>query len=827
MSASYPLFSISILVILFYLLSAAMVRLGLMNKPNHRKFWNVILLGTFLVTGSIGLISVLKINYKLEIPYYDELLRYHVFFGIGMMIIGVIHLGWHLNYYLHILKPVKNNETAIPIIPNNDPDPSLLKKSAFLLGTTTMIAQIILLREFLTVFNGNELVIGLVLSNWMVLTGIGAYIGKRPLKRTNSSSVTIFTLLLLTVLPFITLFLINFLKNKIFPVGALISVFQIFFASLLLLIPLCFASGFLFTFISKSYSEIKNKNETGSVYGIESAGSISGGLVSGLVFISIFSSVESLLVLVVINGIALFVISLKKRLHQLSRVSILVSFISFVLLFFHPENRIRSYVYPNQKIEVSKDSPYGNIVITRRENLWSVYTNNSLMFDSENFMMNEEAVHFAMLQHLQPSNVLLLSGGLSGQIAEIMKYKPLSIDYIEDNQWLVTLMKDSLQKIITRETTLYRADPLRFIRKSLKKYDVVLINLPGPSNLQNNRFYTLEFFTLLKEKLLPGAVLSFGLPSPVNYLNTEAVELNSTIFSTLKCVFQNVIIIPGEKLYFIASDARLSCNIVEAVQKSGIENRYVNRFYFDDSLLKRQSETILASLNPESEINHNLKPVLYRQQLAYWLSYFTGKYRLMAFSATMIALFIFVTGSVSSKGMFLTGFSATGMEILLLFGLQVFFGNIYLLTSFVISSFMIGLSVGSFFGRSITGFYQRETLSGNQLFFGIFAAITGILLFSPGVSNLPPAIVYSLYLTATAVTGVLTGIQFTRASLNQVGSYAEISGNTYSYDLFGSALGALIMTIYLMPKQGIVASALTISLLNLVFGFFLTLRKRS
>jgi len=827
MSASYPLFSISILVILFYLLSAALVRLGLMNKPNHRKFWNVILLGTFLVTGSIGLISVLKINYKLEIPYYDELLRYHVYFGIGMMIIGVIHLGWHLNYYLHILKPVKNNETAIPIIPNNDPDPSLLKKSAFLLGTTTMIAQIILLREFLTVFNGNELVIGIVLSNWMVLTGIGAYIGKRPLKRTNSSSVTIFTLLLLTVLPFITLFLINFLKNKIFPVGALISVFQIFFASLLLLIPLCFASGFLFTFISKSYSEIKNKNETGSVYGIESAGSIAGGLVSGLVFISIFSSVESLLVLVVINGIALFVISLKKRLHQLSRVSILVSFISFVLLFFHPENRIRSYVYPNQKIEVSKDSPYGNIVITRRENLWSVYTNNSLMFDSENFMMNEEAVHFAMLQHLQPSNVLLLAGGLSGQIAEIMKYKPLSIDYIEDNQWLVTLMKDSLQKIITRETTLYRSDPLRFIRKSLKKYDVVLINLPGPSNLQNNRFYTLEFFTLLKEKLLPGAVLSFGLPSPVNYLNTEAVELNSTIFSTLKCVFQNVIIIPGEKLYFIASDARLSCNIVEAVQKSGIENRYVNRFYFDDSLLKRQSETILASLNPESEINHNLKPVLYRQQLAYWLSYFTGKYWLMAFSATMIALFIFVTGSVSSKGMFLTGFSATGMEILLLFGLQVFFGNIYLLTSFVISSFMIGLSVGSFFGRSITGFYQRETLSGNQLFFGIFAAITGILLFSPGVSNLPPAIVYSLYLTATAMTGVLTGIQFTRASLNQAGSYAEISGNTYSYDLFGSALGALIMTIYLMPKLGIVASALTISLLNLVFGFFLTLRKRS
>jgi predicted membrane-bound spermidine synthase len=140
---------------------------------------------------------------------------------------------------------------------------------------------------------------------------------------------------------------------------------------------------------------------------------------------------------------------------------------------------------------------------------------------------------------------------------------------------------------------------------------------------------------------------------------------------------------------------------------------------------------------------------------------------------------------------------------------------------------MIGLSVGSFFGRSITGFYQRDILSGNQLLFGVFAAITGILLFSPGVSNLPPTIVYTLYLAATAVTGGLTGFQFTRASLNQAGSYAEISGSTYSYDLFGSALGALVMTLYLVPKLGIVTSALTISLLNLIFGFCLILRNNS
>ena len=826
MSSAYPLFTIASLVILFYALSAAFAGLGLVSKINHRRFWNVLLLIAFLITGIIGLISVLKINYKLAIPGYDELLHYHVDFGIGMIIIGLIHLWWHLDYYLRFFKHEKNREKSRSIYPENEYDILLLKISAFLLGSTTMIAQIILLREFMTIFNGNELVIGLVLSNWMILTGIGAYLGKRPLKQVDSSSFTVNALLILTVLPFVTTFLINFLRNKVFPIGAMINVSQIFFASFILLIPFCLVSGFLFTFISKSYSEFRDKNETGSVYGIESAGSITGGLISGLIFIFVFSSVESLLVLAVINSISLYLISLRKGLPLSARISILVSFISFASLFIHPENRVRSYVYPNQKIEVSKDSPYGNIVITSRENLWSVYTNNTLLFDSENFMMNEETVHFAMLQHSAPSNVLLISGGLSGQIAEIRKYKPLSIDYVEDNRWLLRLMKDSLKKIITGETTLYRSDPLRFIRTAMKKYDIVILNLPGPSTLQNNRFYTLGFFTLLKEKLQSGAVLSFGLPSPVNYLNKEAVELNSTIFSTLKRVFQNVIIIPGEKNYFLASDAALSCRIVESVQKRGIENRYVNRFYFDDILLTNRSETILASLNPGSEINQNQKPALYRQQLAYWLSYFKGKYWLMVTAAGIIALLVFLTGSVSSKVMFLTGFSATGMEILLLFGLQVFFGNIYLLTSFVISSFMIGLFAGSFYGRSIIGFYQRDILSGNQLLFAVFTAIAGTLLFSPVVTNLPPAIIYTLYLAATTFIGGLTGLQFTNATLCQAGGYADISAHTYSYDLFGSAFGALVMALFLVPKLGIVASALTISLLNLIFGFCLTLRSK-
>ena len=825
MKTAYPLFTISFLTILFYSLSVALVRLGLLSKPNHRKFWNLLLLITFMSAGLIGLLMVVKINYKLDIPFYDEILGYHVDFGIAMVVIGLFHFWWHLKYYLRLFKSEKSNKSSQTTFPEGDLSLSCLKISAFILGGTSMIAQVILLREFLSVFNGNELVVGLVLANWMVLTGTGAILGKHQLNISKDSEVILTGLLILSVLPLITTFLINYLKNRIFPIGAMIDVFQMFIASLFLLIPFCLLSGFLFTYISRSYSEIRMRNEIGAVYGFESAGSIAGGLLSGLIFIFLFSSVESLLVMAILNGLSLFYLCSKNGLIRVGKGALITAVLAFSVLFFQPENRIRKWVYPNQEVVVSKDSPYGNIVISRRENLWSVYNNNILQFDSENFMQSEEAVHFPMIQHHGPSNVLLVSGDLSAQIAELKKYELLSVDYVEDNKWLMALLKDSIPKITTNGVTIYQSDPLRFIRRSTKTYDVVILNLPAPSTLQANRFFTLEFFTHLKEKLTQDAILSFGLPSQTNYMNNEAIELNSTVVSTLKKVFHNVIIIPGEKNYFLASDFAVNYNITRNIQVEGIKTRYVNQDYFDDSLLKRRGEMILSSLNPSSKINQNLKPVLYQQELAYWLSYSKEKYIWLLVLTTILAIIMFFSGRTPSKIMFLTGFSAAAMEIILLFGLQIYFGNIYLLSGFVFTGFMLGLTAGSFLGRSINLFSNQKYLKYNQLLIGIFTASSVLLLFSAGMENLPSAIVYPLFIVTTVITGSLTGFQFTKASLIQTGKYSEISGLTYSYDLFGSAAGALVLTIYLVPQLGIVASGILIGFLNILLGIFVTLRK--
>lgn len=821
MNTAYPLLPVGILVIASYSISFLLSHLGIINRIAHRKFWNVMLLITFLVTGLLGLILVIKINYKLEIPFYDSLMNYHVDFGIAMAVIGFFHFTWHLNYYLQLFrKGTKNEKQQNNDALINDISPVFLKTSAFMLGSTSMIAQVILMREFLTIFNGNELTIGIVLANWMILTALGAWLGSFRIQVKKASNLITSGLLLLSILPFVIAFLISFLKNIVFPVGVMISIFQLFLFSFLLLLPFCLIGGFLFPFLSKCYSESCKQNQTGLVYGFESLGSVIGGLLTGAIFIFIFSSVESVLVLAILNGLVLLTTGNKKA---WAITTIAVS--SVIIIFFNPELAIRSMVYPNQQLVGSKDSPFGNLVVSKRENQVSVYSNNNLLFDSENFMVNEETVHFTMLQHPNPQKVLLISGDPMGEIAEVKKYKPETIHYLEENRWMIQLLEDSLKKICTEPVAVFHSDPIRYLRKTDEKYDVIILNLPAPATLQANRFYTCEFFRLTKEKLNPNGILSFSLPGSANYQSDETVDLYSTLVASLKTEFSNVIILPGEKNYFLASDGGLTYNIAETFQSKGIENLYVNPFYFDDQLLKNRGEGILAGLYPNAKVNRNTKPVAYLQQLKYWLSYFPAKYWITGFLIFVFALLLFFKGSNASKAMFLTGFSASGLEILLLFGLQVFFGNIYLLTSFVFSGFMIGLTAGSFYGKQTKDISAEKRMSQNHLFMTGFAALTCLLFFSSEQTEFTAGFLYPLFFVLVLLLGGLTGFQFSLTGLLQKGNYAEISGKTYSYDLYGSAFGALAVSLFLVPYWGIIVSTLVIGIANLLFGFWLILRK--
>jgi len=145
------------------------------------------------------------------------------------------------------------------------------------LGISSLISQIIYIREFLNVFFGNELIFGIILASWMILTAGGAFLGKFAIKIKNEIKSILFLQLLLAVFPLITVFLLRWFRNDFFPIGSMLNIPDGILMSLLFLAPYCLVSGFLFTFFCISLSRKLNNNEISRVYYFDTIGCIIGG----------------------------------------------------------------------------------------------------------------------------------------------------------------------------------------------------------------------------------------------------------------------------------------------------------------------------------------------------------------------------------------------------------------------------------------------------------------------------------------------------------------------------------------------------------------------
>lgn len=95
----YPMQIIVFPLVFLYLLGLYLVKKNKLNLASHRKFWNILLLITFLVSGIMGLLLVYRINTGNIIQLPFNILYWHVEFGIAMAIISIFHISWHLNYY--------------------------------------------------------------------------------------------------------------------------------------------------------------------------------------------------------------------------------------------------------------------------------------------------------------------------------------------------------------------------------------------------------------------------------------------------------------------------------------------------------------------------------------------------------------------------------------------------------------------------------------------------------------------------------------------------------------------------------------------------------
>ncbi len=691
-------------------------------------------------------------------------------------------------------------------------------------GLTSLVTQVILLREFLSVFFGNELVIGALLANWMILTGIGAYLGRYLGRRGIDLLPPL--LILIAVVPFATVLGLRLLRNIVFPLGAMVGIVPIFWSSFILLIPYCVLSGASFSVLANLNTKTEKPVSIGTTYAWESIGSVIGGVVFSLVLFHYLNTFQCLTALMALDlAAALFLV----RERPTARIVMwgLVILMVLPVLLLNVDALTKSRLFPEQKVLFSRDTPYGSLTVTRQAEQENFYENNVLLASTDDATSAEESVHYAMLQHGAPQTVLLVSGAMTGAAREIFKHKVHRLDYVEVNPYLVELAKSYSPALSDTRVNTFNVDPRIFVRETQAMYDVVLLNVPEPSTVQINRYYTLEFFEALKKRMNPEGILSLALLPSTEYESEEARGINSTMMNTLRKVFKEVLIVPGLRTYFLSSDASLDIHIGKLVLQRGIENTYVNQYYLDDEILSQRSDLLQRSLMADAPLNKDFTPVSYYRQVAHWLSYFRSNLWLVGGIALLFLVFAGFQMNSVSAGIFAGGFAASSIEVLLLIAFQVLYGYVYEVLGLVVTVFMAGLAVGAFWRIKIIPRASIVQYAMVQMAVAMYCFLLPVVLLMLQQVQGSAAIVHGSIVLLTFAIAVLVGVEFSVAADLRRGQPQRVASELYGVDSIGSALGALLVAVVLIPVFGIVAASLIPGILSMATALVVLGRRKS
>ena len=108
-------------------------------------------------------------------------------------------------------------------------------------GISSVVTQLLTIREFLTQFQGNEIVIALILFNWLVLGGIGTRMARILIKHgaEPTADILAWLSLVLSTLAILQIIAIRYLRDVIFIHGSSVGFYPTLLFSFLTLAPYC------------------------------------------------------------------------------------------------------------------------------------------------------------------------------------------------------------------------------------------------------------------------------------------------------------------------------------------------------------------------------------------------------------------------------------------------------------------------------------------------------------------------------------------------------------------------------------------------------------
>src|ERR1022692_4491862 len=453
---------------------------------------------------------------------------------------------------------------------------SAVRAALTLIGFSAVIGQIVLMRELIVVFNGNEISLGIMLATWLFWTAAGSSLSSRfALGRNNArrAVAALECLFGVSLLPTIWALRASRTFFQTVP-GELVGPLPMLLTSLACLSLFCVVAGSLFVVATRMYEQecaVSARVAASSAYLLEAAGSAFGGILASIVLLRFLESFQIATVVALLNlcmaAVLLFRMSRKQRGAVIVAAALFaIVLLTIVLLIYVAPVLDRSAqvrLWRGFRLVGSRDSIYGNLAVietgnmgtgnTETGNIRSIYDNGVILASVPDENAAEEAVHYALLEHPAPRHLLMIGGGVNGSITQALKHPTVErIDYVELDPALIEmgrqLFPEQAASFSDPRVHLHYADGRYYLKAAQEKFDVIILNLPDPQTAQLNRFYTREFFASARDHLAAGGLLALQLRSSEDYISPDLAALLRCIQHTLRQVFPQVAIIPGETI---------------------------------------------------------------------------------------------------------------------------------------------------------------------------------------------------------------------------------------------------------------------------------------
>ena len=663
-------------------------------------------------------------------------------------------------------------------------------------GIASVVAQLALVREFLAQFQGNELIIALVLSGWLLLGGVGTRLAQWH-HRTDAALLSVLSMAL-AILPPIQMMAIRWLRETVFDIGAAVGFYPVLFFSLLTMAPCALLVGYLLPY-SLFFLRSQIPHYPGvRIYLADNLGDTCGGAIFTFVLVIWVTPMQAL----ALAGLPLLIAAMQLMPRRWISVMVFIPILLIMASTIIWEEW--SLAPPVGRLVHYEESPYARLTVHQDRDQATLFADGRPMSASHDVAAAERVVHYPLSQLSRVERILLISAR-GGVTEELRKYHPKQIDYVELDPAVARLVERfGLMRTLPQMRRIH-ADGRAWLRECDRTYDAILLNLPEPETFQLNRFFTEHFFALVDSHLSPQGVFSFSVQGAANVFTADQRRKLSCLWHTASRQFRHVAVLPGEHTVFLCRQVPIDLDIPHRLADLDIATRFVAPYFYGDMTTER-IEAFRQAINPKIPTNRDTRPYLMQVMTSQWFTLFghSPRFFMLLLAAGLIGYLVRMRRE--EMVLFSTGLVAMGSEVVLIFAFQIFLGYIYAKIGMIVTAMLAGLLPGAWLGYRFVK-QSRRMLALGDLLMIVWLLLLALFIFNAG-DRLPALFFY----VAGFCIASLCGFQLPLA-LARLGDDNRAAARLFAVDLVGAAFGALATSTILIPYLGL---GVTIGILGAV-----------